>query len=399
MNNGVKCEICGNEYKSYRSLSNHIWQTHNIKVNEYYKTYIDNNNYKCPYCDKECKFRSLRDGFYDTCGSKVCIDKLKKKVYLERYGVDSPLKNNDIKCKMKQTNLKRYGKEYYTETDEFKTKRKDTWVKHLGVDNPSKSKHIRDKLEFNNLKKYGRRHFIETDEFKKKYKKTIIDKYGKDHYSKTDEYKNKIHNTNMKNYNVNCYLKSEEYKEIRQTNNINKFLNSVSINRPDVELIDFTGEYYYTIYICKWKCLKCDTIFEDYARATDDWLHPRCPTCNPIRYSSIENKVYNYLNEILHNIEIERCTRQVINPYELDLYMPSIKLAIECDGDYWHSDDVLLDHYGVNSIEYKSIKNNLCKNKGIVLLRLTEYEINNEFNKVKHSIKETVNELTKKNRG
>lgn len=50
--------------------------------------------------------------------------------------------------------------------------------------------------------------------------------------------------------------------------------------------------------------------------------------------------------------------RQVLKPAELDIYVPSKKLAIEYDGMYWHSDEFKDATYHVK-------KTDECEKSGI----------------------------------
>jgi len=106
-----------------------------------------------------------------------------------------------------------------------------------------------------------------------------------------------------------------------------------------------------------------------------------CVSCGLIRYgnskSSIEEKVYRELIKIFRE-GIDFCPEFVFHckyNYRLDFYFPVVKLAIECDGKYWHDKDHdrKRDHY--------------FKNKGILTLRFTDDEIMNDIKSVIEKIK------------
>ena len=63
--------------------------------------------------------------------------------------------------------------------------------------------------------------------------------------------------------------------------------------------------------------------------------------------------------------------RSIIPPYELDIYIPEKKLAIEFNGTYWHS-DIHKDKY------YHQQKAAACARRGIHLIHIFEYEWVNE---------------------
>ena len=61
-----------------------------------------------------------------------------------------------------------------------------------------------------------------------------------------------------------------------------------------------------------------------------------CPICNPEKNleTSIEYKIRLLLEK--HNIKFEQHVRYIISPREFDFYLPDYKVAIECNGIYWH---------------------------------------------------------------
>lgn len=79
-----------------------------------------------------------------------------------------------------------------------------------------------------------------------------------------------------------------------------------------------------------------------------------------------ERELYKFIlsyttDEVLHNVT------SVISPFELDIYIPSKKLAIEYNGDYWHSE------LNKNSTYHKD-KTIACAKKGIRLIHVFEHE-------------------------
>ena len=61
-----------------------------------------------------------------------------------------------------------------------------------------------------------------------------------------------------------------------------------------------------------------------------------CPSCST-RVSQPETDIYNHL-VANYSGKVVRNTRSVIEGYEIDLYLPELKLAIEYCGLYWHSE-------------------------------------------------------------
>lgn len=67
-----------------------------------------------------------------------------------------------------------------------------------------------------------------------------------------------------------------------------------------------------------------------------------CLNCSNHR-SSFEEEVYQYIKFLLPNTNIQRNIWGILKEgkvrYEMDIYIPDRKIAIECNGDYFHSED------------------------------------------------------------
>lgn len=85
-----------------------------------------------------------------------------------------------------------------------------------------------------------------------------------------------------------------------------------------------------------------------------------CPLCNAGQSSYPEQALYTYLS----NTFKDTLSRFKIDGYEYDIYIPSIKLAIEYDGYPWH----------LGKIGMHTLKKHLADNNGITLLNIAEYK-------------------------
>lgn len=71
-------------------------------------------------------------------------------------------------------------------------------------------------------------------------------------------------------------------------------------------------------------------------------------------------------------VKFETKCRNIIKPYELDIYIPDYNLAIEFNGLFWHSSGDIKD-----DVEYRNkhlMKTNMCESLGINLLHIFENE-------------------------
>ena len=91
-----------------------------------------------------------------------------------------------------------------------------------------------------------------------------------------------------------------------------------------------------------------------------------CPRCS-ISISNKENEIKEFINKTLHLDVVSRDKTQ-INPYEIDLFVPSKNIAIEYDGLIWHSEKFK------DNKKYHINKTICCEKKGIRLIHIFEDE-------------------------
>lgn len=90
-----------------------------------------------------------------------------------------------------------------------------------------------------------------------------------------------------------------------------------------------------------------------------------CPVCANSQ-SSGEREVKQYL-ETMFGLMVETKNKSLISPFELDMYVPEKKVAVEFNGSYWHSSQFKTPDYHYN----KWLK---CKKLGITLVQVWEHE-------------------------
>lgn len=105
-----------------------------------------------------------------------------------------------------------------------------------------------------------------------------------------------------------------------------------------------------------------------------------CKKCSVIE-SDEEINIYEFIKELLPHEEVINGDRKIIKPFELDIYVPSKKIAIEYDGLYWHSEARKEDsNYHLN----KTIE---CEKQAIQLIHIFEDEWIEKEDIVKSRIK------------
>ena len=154
-----------------------------------------------------------------------------------------------------------------------------------------------------------------------------------------------------KKCSLSCITKDNIYFAIRAS--------SIHNNKYDYSLVDYKKSKTKVKIICP-----VHGVFE---QRPDNHYHGQgCPNCISVNYTSEpERELADWLQKY---IDIECSDRSLINPLELDIVIPSKKIAIEYNGLYWHS-----EQQGKNR-SYHLNKYNLCKDKGYRLIQIWENE-------------------------
>lgn len=92
-----------------------------------------------------------------------------------------------------------------------------------------------------------------------------------------------------------------------------------------------------------------------------------CPKCG-IHASKNEDVICRHLDRL--NVSYIRSDRSVIEPLELDIYIPNYNLAIEYNGLVWHS-----EKHGKDKNYHKN-KTDMCREKGVRLIHIWEDDFN-----------------------
>ena len=114
---------------------------------------------------------------------------------------------------------------------------------------------------------------------------------------------------------------------------------------------------------------------------------PRCPKCYPIGnkgYSQYEVSIRDFIKQIYKGQIIEN-DRKIIKPYELDIVLPQIKVAIEINGDYWHC-----AKFERMTPNFHLMKTERCLQKGYKLIHLFVSEIIFKEHIIKQKLKSII---------
>ena len=125
-------------------------------------------------------------------------------------------------------------------------------------------------------------------------------------------------------------------------------------------------------------------IFGDFEIHPYNFLNgANCPLRTNAGFSVMEKDVVEYVRTMCETIEEN--VFGIIGRKELDIYIPSLKKAIEFNGEYWH-------YHPTHFIPGKHAeKSNLCRAKGIKLLHIREDLWKKDKDKMKEVIKTFLN--------
>ena len=115
-----------------------------------------------------------------------------------------------------------------------------------------------------------------------------------------------------------------------------------------------------------------------------------CPRCSG---SKMEENLAQLVKTLLPvNATIIRNDRQLIKPYELDILIPSLNLAFEFNGDYWHSDKMIRERnpHFKTSKQFDDFKKQECEKQGVKLFFVKEKQWVNNYDKTVERIKKII---------
>jgi len=290
----------------------------------------------------------LDKGSHQKVDVKCEICGCEKSIMYQKYWKN--IKNGGVyscssKCsqfKVKKTSIDKFGKEYYTQTSQYRKQVENTNMNRYGVKCPLESIEIKEKIAITNLERYGNTNPFGSMEIKEKIAINNLEKYGNINPSKNENIKSKISSKLI-----------ESWKK--------KYIGYYD----DLKIISYSEGNYH---------INCDLNQDHSFFIINTLLHNRrvaktvlCTICNPTESrntSGYELELKNFIEEIYQG-EIDFNNRSIINPLELDIFLPELKLAIEFNGLYWHSEQKKNNNYHLN-------KHTKCKNVGVELIQVYE---------------------------
>lgn len=145
-------------------------------------------------------------------------------------------------------------------------------------------------------------------------KQTNLKKYNNEIFTRTDVYKQKTNKVILEK-------RKERYNKIILDNNIN-----VSIQND------------------KCICNECGTVFDIFDNFVNERFLYRpniiCPKCYELgktQKSNSEEELYSFVKSLILDKELLK-NKRILDEYEIDIYIPDLKIGFEYNGLYWHSE-------------------------------------------------------------
>lgn len=165
------------------------------------------------------------------------------------------------------------------------------------------------------------------------------------------------------------------YDKIRLSNEeFIKKAKSIHGNTYDYSLVNYIDYDTHVKIICP--------IHGVFEQTPDSHLQGKgCLKCSH-SMSKAEDEIVAFIKSKNPNIKIEQRVRNIISPYEIDILLPDLNIAIEYNGILWHS-----TKFNKNKKRHIN-KLNKCNEKGIKLIQIFEDEWLNKkeivYNKISH---------------
>ena len=264
--------------------------------------------------------------------------------YKERTGYAYPAQNPAVKEQTKATNKERFGVEYVLQNSAIKEKARQTTREHHGVDYAMQSTKIREKAKATSKERYGYDNPAQAPVIQAKISDTMSKRYGVTHYNESWEYRQSVMTDPSKLDEWKAFLDDPE-----------TYVSKHFDHKPNYkELADALGVNDSTIQFHLARQGKSDLV--------------------QYTLSYLENELVAALLEIKPDLQIIRHNRDIIKPYEIDIYLPEYRIGIEMNPTSTHNSSVGSYDNNATPSGYHRMKTNMCEAQGVFLFHIFGYE-------------------------
>lgn len=196
----VKINVSGGNINHLRSMG------YNFKCGDVVEIPVDHLslnshvrvNCRCDTCGKEksltyqchCNFIKFDGKYY--CSN--CMKEKRKRVLIEKYGVENVFQLKDSIEKADKTRLEKYGNSKYRNDEKIK----ETNLEKYGYENVFQNENIKDKIKETNLERYGFEYAMQCKNVKEKSCQTNIKNFGVPYVQQNNKIFHKSKKTSFK---------------------------------------------------------------------------------------------------------------------------------------------------------------------------------------------------------
>lgn len=227
-----------------------------------------------------------------------------------------------------------------------------------------------ERVKKTNLKKHGVEFYTQHEDFIKKQRKTKKERYGDESFSNPSKMKitkkEKYGNSGYNNSNKNKITRRNSFISTIKEKTKDKFI-SYSLSDDNIKL---------NCGLCNQNYLIYNNLF-NYRTKQNSVL---CTICNPMDEKQVSGLELDLINFIGDLVAIKTKDRILLDGKEVDILIPDKKLGVEFNGLYWHSDIYKKKDYHLE-------KTKLANQKGYNLIHVFEDEWLEKSDIVKSIIK------------
>jgi hypothetical protein len=270
--------------------------------------HADHRRYRA-YCSRAC-----------TARYSVACKKIKN---LATIGREWHTQTSEWRDKVRNTSQNKFGTDHYSKTQEFHRRTAETCLERLGVERPAQSKLVQEKMRQTNLERYGVSNAAQSSHIQRKIQITNLERYG-------------ATSAASRHISPDTKLLLDEPDRLLhalQTSTVREIADSNGISVKPI--YDRVKQWNITI--------------------------PSLPG------SSMERQVQDFIKSH-YTGQLVVNDRSLLGDREIDIWLPDLRLAIECNGTYWHCESQgRISNYHLN-------KTQRCWDKNIDLLHIWEHD-------------------------
>jgi len=253
---------------------------------------------------------------------------------------------------------------------EVKAKKVESYKEKTGYSNPSQNPDVKRQKVDTSIERWGAKSYMQTEEGRKFHDERMLKLHGVINPFQIPEVKADI----RQKWKAKKTETVEKIKETGKKTFFEKLLTSGRMGsiRPLFTIDDYAGcDKYY-----KFTCTTCGNEFTD--RIINGRI-PRCVVCYPLIDSGgrsiAQQEVTDFIKSLTTEL-VEEENRHVLGGKELDIYIPSLNIAFEYCGLYWHSEisGTERNKNADKGRHYHVGKFKACADRGIKLITIFEDE-------------------------